>query len=145
MKLHPHVGTVTGEEFNQPTNQPTMGKIQQQTRIELADKHYVSLTYFNGKCYFHIRHNFNNKSVSLTYADMKSLVDQFPVMRKRMKVVKKHATADDDDASSEKKKKNKKKKKTTAVMEEDDEEDEDEEEEYADDDDDDDDDAAYAM
>jgi glutamine amidotransferase-like uncharacterized protein len=115
-----------------------MGKMQQQTRIELADKHYVSLTYFNGKCYFHIRHNFNNKSVSLTYADMKSLVDQFPVMRKRMKVVKKHATADDD-ASSEKKKKNKKKKKT-AVMEEDDEEDE--EEEYADDDDDD---AAYAM
>ena len=118
-----------------------MGKTQQQTRIELADKHYVTLTYFNGKCYFHIRHNFNNKSVSLTYADIKSLIDQFPVMRKRMKVVKKHATADEEQYASSEKKKNKKKKKT--VME-DDEEDEDEEE-AVDDDDDDDDEAAYAM
>lgn len=59
------------------------------SRIELADKHNVSLTFFNNKCYFHIRHSFNHKSVSLTYADMKSLVQQFPEMKKRMKVVRK--------------------------------------------------------
>lgn len=56
--------------------------------VDLADKHHVSLTYFQGKPYFHIRNNYNNKSVSLGYSDLKSLVDQFDDMKDRMKRLK---------------------------------------------------------
>ncbi len=60
-------------------------------RIDLAEKHHVTLTVFQGKPYFHIRNNYNNKSVSLGYPDMKSLVEQFEDMRERMKKLKRAA------------------------------------------------------
>ena len=84
--------------------------------IDLAEKHHVSLTYFKGKPYFHIRHNSAGKHISLTYADMKSLVDQFPMMVKKLKEMKKKIQDEET-----KKKQKLKHKKTSDDVEDDDE------------------------
>lgn len=70
-----------------------MGRLQkkdsQSVTIDLAEKHHVSLTYFQGKPYFHIRHNYNGKHVSLGYADLKSLVKQFDDIKDHVRKLKK--------------------------------------------------------
>lgn len=77
--------------------------------VHLKEKHFVSLTKFKQKPYFHITNKFNQKSVSLSLADMQSLVDNFAIMKKRVERL-----SDQGDNSKQKetrKSKDKKKKK----------------------------------
>ena len=60
-------------------------KNSQSVVVDLAEKHHVSFTYFQGKLYFHIRHNYNSKFVSLGYPDLKSLVEQFEDIKDHIK------------------------------------------------------------
>jgi len=53
--------------------------------VQLVDKHSVAITLFNRTPYFHIRNNYSGKSVSLPMADMQSLVDNYPSMKKKLK------------------------------------------------------------
>ncbi len=80
-------------------------KKNQSVIVDLADKHHVALTRFKGMSYFHIRHNTKGKCVSLNMADMQTLVDNFPMMKKKLKKLK--LQDDDDDGSKKKNKKQK--------------------------------------
>jgi len=59
--------------------------------FNLAEKHNVSLTLFNGIPYFHIRNNITGKNVSLSLLDMKSLVDNYPAMKEKLKKMREEA------------------------------------------------------
>jgi hypothetical protein len=106
-------------------------KKNQSVIVDLADKHNVALTRFKGKSYFHIRHNTKGKCVSLNMADMQTLVDNFPMMKKKLKKLKLQDDDDDDEdeydeqRSSKKKKKNKKQKRHDDSDDDDDDDDED--------------------
>ena len=62
--------------------------------VRLARKHHVAVNVFKGEVYFHVRHNDRSNYVSLTYDDLKSLVRQFPTLKKRMQEVKEHDAED---------------------------------------------------
>ena len=66
--------------------------------VRLARKHHVAVNVFKGEVYFHVRHNDRSNYVSLTYDDLKSLVRQFPTLKKRMQEVKEHEKDNAEDS-----------------------------------------------
>ena len=110
------------------------------TIVELAEKHYVSLTKWQKKPYFHITNKYNGKSVSMGIADMQCLVDNFKVMKRKLKDIR-----EDDGDEKKKTKKNKKRKmmmkknKKQRTCDDDDNDDDDSDDDDSDDEDDDDD------
>lgn len=71
--------------------------------FDLAEKYHVALTRFKGESYFHIRQNYGGKYVSLNMADMTSLVNAFPAMKKKLKEMKKAGVNEDTKKSKKRK------------------------------------------
>lgn len=84
-------------------------KKQQKVVIELAEKHHVTLNFFQKKPYFHIKNIYSGKTVSLGFADMKSLVEQFDDMKVRLKQMKRSLEQEQHESSLETPPKKKKK------------------------------------